>query len=62
MTKGVLFHQDSAAEHKSVVAIAAVSGRGFELVDYSPYSPDLAPSDYSTLYWEAVIGPMMRSF
>ena len=44
--KGVLFHQDNAPAHKSVVAMAAVRDCGFELVDHPPYSPDLAPSDY----------------
>ena len=57
--KGVLFHQDNAPAHKSVVAIAAVSDCGFELVDHPPYSPDLALSDYflfttlKTHGWEA---------
>ena len=44
--KGVQFHQDNAPAHKSVVAMAAVCDCCFELVDHSPYSPDLAPSDY----------------
>ena len=42
LTKGVLFHQDNAPAHKSVVAMAAVRDCVFE----PPYSPDLAPSDY----------------
>ncbi|GLD62679.1 histone-lysine N-methyltransferase SETMAR-like protein [Lates japonicus] len=46
LTKGVLFHQDNAAAHKSVVAMAAVRDCGFELVNDPPYFPDLAPSDY----------------
>lgn len=32
--------------HKSLVAMAAISTAGFELLDHPPYSPDLAPSDY----------------
>ena len=44
--KGVLFHQDNAPAHKSLVAMAAVCYCGFELVNHPPYSPDLAPSDY----------------
>lgn len=44
--KGVLFHQDNAPAHKSVVAMAAVHDCGFELVDHPSYSPGLAPSDY----------------
>ena len=50
----------------SVIAMAAVRDRGFELVDHPPYSPDLAPSDYflfpnmknigkNPLGWEAVL-------
>ena len=46
-TKGVLFHQDNAPAHKSVVAMAAVRDCGIEVVDHPPYSPELAPSDYS---------------
>ena len=46
LTKGVLFHQDNAPAHKSVVAIlGVVRDCGFEMVDHPPYSPDLAPSD-----------------
>ena len=42
----VLFHQDIAPAHKSVVAILGfVRDSGFELVDHPPYS-DLTPSDY----------------
>ena len=44
--KGVLFHQDNAPAHKSVVAMAAINDCGFELVQHPPYSPDLAPSDF----------------
>ena len=44
--KGVLFHQDNAPAHKSVVAMAALCDCGFELVDHPPYSPDLAPSNH----------------
>ena len=44
--KGVLFHQDNAHAHKSMVAMAAVCDCGFALVNHPPYSPDLVPSDY----------------
>ena len=44
--KGILFHQDNAPAHESVVAMAAVHECSFELVDHYPYSPDLAPSYY----------------
>ena len=59
LTKGVLFHQDNAPAHKSVVAMAAGHDCGFELIEHPPYSPDLAPSDCflfpnmkKTLGWE----------
>ena len=39
--KGVLFRQDNAPAHKSVVAVAVVRDCGFERVDHPPYSPDL---------------------
>ena len=42
--EGVLFHQDNAPAHKSVVAMAAVCNCDFELVDHPQCSPDLAPS------------------
>ena len=41
-----MFHQNNSPAHTSVVAMAAVHDCGFELIDYPPYSPDLAPSDY----------------
>ena len=66
--KGVLFHQDSAPAHKSVVAIAAMHDCGFELGDHHPCSPDLAPSDYFLFHniknsWlGSNIRPMSRSY
>ena len=45
LTKGVLFHQDNAPVHKSVIAIAAIHNCGFKLIEH-PHSPDLAPSDF----------------
>ena len=69
MTKGVLFHQDNATAHKSVVAMAAVYDCGFGLVDHPPHSPDLAPSVYflfpyrqKTLGWEAALNRRMLSY
>ena len=46
ITKGVLFHQDNAPAHSSVVAMATIRDCGFQLVPHPPYSPDLAPSDF----------------
>ena len=44
--KCVLFHQDNAPVHKSVIAMAAIHDCGFKLIGHPPYSPDLAPSDF----------------
>lgn len=46
LTKGVLFLQDNAPAHKSLIALQKINEIGFEIVDHPPYSPDLAPSDY----------------
>ena len=45
LTKGVLFHQDNAPVHKSVIDMAAIHDCGLKLIEHPPYSPDLAPSD-----------------
>lgn len=45
--KKILFHQDNAPCHKSVIAMEKINELGFELVPHAPYSPDLAPSDFS---------------
>ena len=49
LTKGVLLHQDNALAHKSLVAMSAVHSCGFELIDHTPYSPDMASSNYFLL-------------
>ena len=59
LAKEVLFHQDNAPAHKSVVAMAVVRDCGFTRVDHPPYLPDLAPSDYFSKHekapsWEAL--------
>lgn len=46
LARGVLFLQDNAPAHKSLIALQKIDEIGFELVDHPPYSPDLAPSDY----------------
>ena len=45
LRRKVLLHQDNAPSHKSLVAMTAISTAGFELLNYPPYSPDLAPSN-----------------
>jgi histone-lysine N-methyltransferase SETMAR len=44
--KKILFHQDNAPVHTSVIAMAKINELKFELLPHTPYSPDLAPSDY----------------
>ena len=44
--KKVLFHQDNAPCHKSMKTMVKLNELGFELLPHTPYSPDLAPSDY----------------
>ncbi|GFV43189.1 mariner Mos1 transposase [Trichonephila clavipes] len=44
--KKILFHQDNAPSHTSVVAMVKIYEIRFELLDHPPYSPDLAPSDF----------------
>lgn len=44
--KGVIFHQDNARPHTSLVTRQKLSELGWELLMHPPYSPDLAPSDY----------------
>ena len=74
LTKGVLFHQDNAPAHKSMVATVALNRWLLCMtvalnnkVDRSPddfykltYSPDLAPSDY-ILYPNMNIQPLHHS-
>ena len=42
----VLFHQDNAAVHTSIITMVEINKLNFKLLPYAPYSPDLAPSDY----------------
>ena len=44
--KQMLFHQDNAPCHKSIVIMAKLHELYFELLPHQPYSPDLAPSVY----------------
>ena len=44
--KKVLFHQDNAPVHTSVIAMAKINDLKFKLLPHAPYPPDLAPSDY----------------
>ena len=44
--KGVIFHQDNARPHTSLVTRKKLLKLGWEVMPHPPYSPDLAPSDY----------------
>jgi transposase len=45
LKKKVLFHQDNRLCHKSIKTTAKLHELGYELLPFSPYSPDLASSD-----------------
>ena len=44
--KTIIFHQDNAPAHKSVLAMGKLRDLHYELLEHPPYSPDLAPSDF----------------
>jgi len=46
VTKGVLFLHDNAPAHRSLATQKKLAYLGFQYLDHSPSSPDLAPSDY----------------
>ncbi|GFY32353.1 histone-lysine N-methyltransferase SETMAR [Trichonephila clavipes] len=44
--RGVVFHQDNARTHITVVTRQNLWELGWEVLMHSPYSPYMAPSDY----------------
>ena len=44
--KGVIFHQDNARPHTSLVTRKKLLELGWGVMPYPPYSPDLTPSDF----------------
>ncbi|GFW31176.1 histonelysine Nmethyltransferase SETMARlike [Trichonephila clavipes] len=44
--RGVVFHQDNATPHTSVVTRQKLWELGWEVLIHPPYIPDLAPNDY----------------
>ena len=44
--KKVLFHQENAPVHTSIIAMAKINELKFELLPHAHYSPDLALSNY----------------
>ena len=66
LTREIIFLQDNAPALTSVVAMATIHDCGFELVPHSPYSPDLAPSEFHLFPqmkkpWLVAILPAMTS-
>ena len=45
-TKGVLFLHDNAPAHRALATQKKLAYLGFHYLDPTPFSPDLAPSDY----------------
>ena len=46
VTKSVLFLHDNAPAHRTLATQKKLAYLGFQCLDYPPYSPDLALSDY----------------
>ena len=46
VTKGVLFLHDNVPAHRALATQKKLAYLGFQCLDHSPYSPDLAPSEY----------------
>jgi histone-lysine N-methyltransferase SETMAR len=44
--KKIIFHQDNAPAHKSVLAMGKLRNLQYDLLEHPPYSLDLAPSDF----------------
>jgi len=42
----IIFHLDNAPAHKSVLAMEKLKDLHYESLEHTPYSPDLAPSDF----------------
>jgi len=44
--KKIIFHQDNAPAHKSVLAMGKSRDLHYEMLEHPPCSPDLVPSDF----------------
>lgn len=44
--KKIIFHQNNAWLHTSVIAVVNIHELPFDLLPHPPYSPGLVPSDY----------------
>ena len=47
VTKGVLFLHDNIPAHRALAIQKKLAYMGFQCLDHSPYSADVAPSDYN---------------
>ena len=47
VTKGVVFLHDNAPAHRALATQKKLAYLGFQCLDHLPYSPNLAPSDYT---------------
>ena len=47
--KKIIFYQDNAPAHKSVLAMGKLRDLHYELLEHPPYSQDFAPSDFCLL-------------
>jgi len=46
VTKGILFLHNNAPAHRALATQKKLAFLGFQFLEHSPYSPDLAPSHY----------------
>ena len=49
ITKGVLFFHDNVPAHRALVSQKKLAYLGFQCLDHTPHSSDLAPSDYQLI-------------
>ena len=42
----IILHQDNAPPHRAASTLMDIDFLGFERLEHSPYSPDLAPMDF----------------
>ena len=52
--KGVIFDQDNAKPHTSLVTRKKVLELGWEVMPHPPYYPDLASSAFKSFEWENI--------
>ena len=55
LSSGVRLQHDNARRHTDRTTVATITDLHFECLPYSPYSPDLAPSDFH------IFGPLKEA-